>query len=674
MPKPRIRLKLSDIDVRKVSDGEESVADNILVKIKDEATATREGIDKLNDVMTRLADAFAASLVLEKKEINRQVKKDQREKTEGDIADDVKKKKERGVGNPFGVGVAAAANPFAALGSGLGKLGAGLGGLIGSILGVVGKGLLKFLSKNLWKALKGNLGKFLPAFLTTRLDKMFDMVDDIPDVDGTGTGTGTADDPKQKKEDNKNEKGKGKKGNWKKAFSKLARSLSTVARVAGVVGLPLLAYELIEFMAPYAKEAMKRRMDEATKREDEIGKKVGDSIDKFKKEQTDMQSKLNAAVLAGDKDLIEKIETQMSEERAKFSKELADLQAQLDAARAETQRESQIGEGVRKNTLSDEQRLAAQQAVDMGVEVGRNQGILNKGKVQDYLDMVRSHLDGETSKEELQKFIKSQGGMDKFKMQIDAYAPGILGNDPLKDTITKVASIGGETDVQRRRRFEKEVSRANAEFGDQGMDMMYSDPRETMKDYGRLVESRKEKEKKWIRDHNRKMKDRERATHATGYKTKNFDMGGAFEEFSIKKYSPKLSSDLGRSRTNDTRLQMDDTYSVPTPVKKPAVRVEEPEPKSSFLIKTAKTAYNALVSLFGGGQDAEQVIKEQSEQTKQLQEINKKLAKDAENKKGASNIVAGNGNVTNINVTNATPVSISHTQNPSASLAIPNAR
>ena len=41
-----------------------------------------------------------------------------------------------------------------------------------------------------------------------------------------------------------------------------------------------------------------------------------------------------------------------------------------------------------------------------------------------------------------------------------------------------------------------------------------------MEDYGRLVESRKEKEKKWIRDHNRKMKDRERATHATGYKTK----------------------------------------------------------------------------------------------------------------------------------------------------------
>lgn len=125
MPKPRIRLKLSDIDLRKVSDGEESVADirdkkesipdNILVKIKDEATATREGIDKLNDVMTRLADAFAASLALEKKEINRQVKKDQREKTAGDIADDVKKKEKKKSADVGGAIMRGATNPFGVL-------------------------------------------------------------------------------------------------------------------------------------------------------------------------------------------------------------------------------------------------------------------------------------------------------------------------------------------------------------------------------------------------------------------------------------------------------------------------------------------------------------------------------------------------------------------------------
>lgn len=482
--KPKIKLKVSDIEIENMRDGEPSIgslssnSNDILVQIKDETAGTRKSIEKLNDVMSRLVDAFSASLMLQKKETTRQIAKDQREKTKDDIADDVKERKQ-GRDNPFAVGMAAAANPFATLGAGLGKMAGSLGIMIHELLRNALAGVLSLLGfKKLSDMIRPGGGLRLGGGTSNSSPKPSPPTKVDPD-------------PKMKPEK--------PKGSWKKAFDRLARGLGTAARVAGVVGLPFLAYEVIEFMAPYARKAMQERMKEATEREEKIAKEINESISKFKKEQMDMQAKLNAAVLAGDENLIKKLETEMAKKEAEFSEELEKKQVQLDAARAELQRERQRKTGKNENRVRDEDLKAAYEQYALGKNKARNEAIMNKGKVQDYLDMVRSHLKDETSKEELQEFIKSQGGMDKFKKQINAYAPGILGNTDPGGEVLKTAKNGGETNVQRRQRLKKEesekfagimkdVKKADEEFGDQGMDMMYDDPEKAMKDYRRRQE------------------------------------------------------------------------------------------------------------------------------------------------------------------------------------------
>ena len=236
MPKPRIRLKLSDIDVRKVSDGEESVADNILVKIKDEATATRESIEKLNDVMTRLADAFAASLVLEKKEMTRQVKKDQREKTEGDIADDVKKKKEKSA-DIGGAIMRGATNPFGVLSEGLQKMASGIGSLFAS-LGASGLSLLGSGWQRMYGAPDGGKPKGPDGKRPQR----------------TPTPT-NADGPSRQQAKTK----------FGKIGSAATRMVSAFGRLIPIVGLGWIAFEVGSLLAPFVKDGLENWANEIKK-------------------------------------------------------------------------------------------------------------------------------------------------------------------------------------------------------------------------------------------------------------------------------------------------------------------------------------------------------------------------------------------------------------------------
>ena len=388
---------------------------------------------------------------------------------------------------------------------------------------------------------------------------------------------------------------------------------------------------------------MQERMKEATEREEKIANEVNESISKFKKEQMDMQTKLNAAVVKGDETLIKNLETEMAKEKAKFSEELKKKQTELDAARAELQRERQVQTGTNVNRLSDEQRLASQQAVDMGVEVGRNQGILNKGKVQDYLDLVKK----DASTEELQEFIKSQGGMNKFGIQIRAYAPGILGNTDPQGEYLKIATTGENKEKERKQAKQALEKRKAEKITRENFDS------EITREAVRLKDQKEEQKKQKLLDDDARREQAkalgDQDTNLIGLYTDGME---EWKNIQMKKYSPDFRSNLGRSRSRTSRLQMDDTYSIPTPVKKPAVRVKETESESPSLIKTAyNAAYNALASLFGGGQDAEQVIKEQAEQTKQLEEINKKLAVDGTTSK--INIFKGGDTVINDNkVTN----------------------